>query len=733
MQVLLPVESAVPEDRAAAGALRSLLGWGSAAPLDVHLIGQAMSIIRVLTNAAPRAASASVLRSLKAHRWTVRALRLPDSFSGAMHAAFPSCAASALSGRLVRLFAPAFVAASASYALLLDPYALLMLPPLLLMQHLRAEAAAGHSAGSASRHAQCAYGTTDWLALAMRPAAPPPPDLALLYVDLSCARQAGWMGSLGSKLRRVLAGGGSAQLGCPGGALIGEVATHRPRVGSLGGKGGKGDDSAAAAAAAAAATMRGRPDRIGSDAEERSRLGCEWSYEPWSHAALGHHRVVTVASEGLASLYVTCTSTLVHQAFAATWQQAHDAVYAGRACGCSQRLQVLQYPRDTSGGYWRRPSVGGGVGGSPQPSLHIAGQPHDLTLLWHKWAELPEDAWRWMREHYARGRAPEAVDAYVDRTRDGDPLLVLPRVTPPPSPPSAAGAADAASSAREDRAAAGTEGAVPLIYPCGYAGAEEAWIPQVLLRGCGVRVVCLADLLRDLSDGRSERVAAAVVPGAVFVLQSQQIPIAESLAASQAVAVSSLVLVHLSNGNIWQHAVRRNAAEYARWRHSFRQYWLPDASGELAAARERGEVEWFPIGMNPQWVRWSHDTRRELASGPAPSGDADAGRAPSVMPLASRRTHFVSFLGSTDKSDRAERIALVDRALRGMSVRSMGGGIALGEGVEARQAPRVFHRAGNVACYGSGCADEAYVRMTVDSAPIVTNCHRLPPTITDYH
>ena len=127
--------------------------------------------------------------------------------------------------------------------------------------------------------------------------------------------------------------------------------------------------------------------------------------------------------------------------------------------------------------------------------------------------------------------------------------------------------------------------------------------------------------------------------------------------------------------------------------------------------------------MNPQWVRLSDSLRTGARA----------------RPPASRRRHFLSFLGSTDKSDRAARIAAVDAALRGLRVTSLvpaaagaggrdrdggGGGTASGvevvSGVEAAPGPaataRVFHRLGNVACYGSGCADARYVEETLDSA-----------------
>jgi hypothetical protein len=335
-----------------------------------------------------------------------------------------------------------------------------------------------------------------------------------------------------------------------------------------------------------------------------------------------------------------------------------------------------------------------------------------------------------MREHYVERAAAESVLAIADRTREGEPLLVIPRRPVPLGAPylrqlrATAAAAAAAAAAPGDPGSAvrgEAEGAVtaesvqnpaiPVLYPCGYAGAEEAWIPQVLLRACHVRLVCIADLVDDLAHGRHERGAAAVVPGALVVAQSQQLAIVEALASFYRVQLSDLVLIHISDGNIWQHRAATSAAEYRRWRHAFRQYWLPDASGALAAARERGAVEWFPIGMNPQWVLRTADLVSKGTMAPGTALDML-----SRVPKASTRRHFLSFLGSTDKSDRAKRIALVDGALDLLSVRSVRGGGVDDDEEEATVPARVFHRRGNVACYGSACDDEAYVRATLDSA-----------------
>ncbi len=77
----------------------------------------------------------------------------------------------------------------------------------------------------------------------------------------------------------------------------------------------------------------------------------------------------------------------------------------------------------------------------------------------------------------------------------------------------------------------------------------------------------------------------------------------------------------------------------------------------------------------------------------------------SRVPKASTRRHFLSFFGSTDKSNRAKWIALVDGVLDLLSVRSVRGGGVDDDDEEATVPARVFHRRGNVACYGSACDD----------------------------
>jgi len=197
-----------------------------------------------------------------------------------------------------------------------------------------------------------------------------------------------------------------------------------------------------------------------------------------------------------------------------------------------------------------------------------------------------------------------------------------------------------------------------------------------------------------------------VVPGAVFVLQRGQFSFAYRVAAAAGVPTSALILVHISDGNIYRAAMASSTAHYPRWRAAFRQYWVADAPlAELPAsaaapgdhpgrdfaptlqdAADGGHVSWIPIGMNPQWVRLSPS----LAS-----------RAIPLLPASARRLPL-TFLGSTDKSDRLQRIGEVNAVLATLDA-------ILPEPL------RVFHRRGSVACYGEGCADERYVNETLES------------------
>jgi hypothetical protein len=234
---------------------------------------------------------------------------------------------------------------------------------------------------------------------------------------------------------------------------------------------------------------------------------------------------------------------------------------------------------------------------------------------------------------------------------------------------------------------------VPFVFPCGYAGAEEAWIPDVLLAGCQLRQICLVDIMHDVAYGRIERSAWAMVPGAVVVLQTQQMPLIKSLASRYHVPLSSLFLVHISDGNIWQEHIADTVRHYTAWRHVFRQYWVPDKANTLAAASGRGELSWFPIGMNPQWVEVMH----EISMGAI------------TVPIASARRHFIAFLGSTDKSERAARIRAVNDAISGLHVGSL-------STRTTASSPGVFHSSGRHSCYGSDCADAGYIGRMLQSA-----------------
>jgi hypothetical protein len=82
--------------------------------------------------------------------------------------------------------------------------------------------------------------------------------------------------------------------------------------------------------------------------------------------------------------------------------------------------------------------------------------------------------------------------------------------------------------------------------------------------------------------------------------------------------------------------------------------------------------------MNPQWVR----LMPAIANGSLP------------LPPASTRRHLLSFLGSTHKSNRQARVDAVAAAAR----------------------VAVYHKKGDVACYGADCDDGEYVEGTLQSA-----------------
>ncbi|KOO28450.1 hypothetical protein Ctob_001943 [Chrysochromulina tobinii] len=209
---------------------------------------------------------------------------------------------------MLRLLAPSLLPSWARDALILDPLSLVMLPPSRLMRHMRTEhvrtEAHTAQAGAGSR---CVLGVADWRALAVAPDQPRF-DTAVLYMDLICARENGWLGAAGSATRRVLGSApdsdarvkATSHPDCPS-ALLDEASQRRP--------------------AHAPRSVTAEPS-----------LGCEWSYEAMAHAALGqHHRLVTLPSEGLSSVYIVCARDLMHQAFARAWERAHAHVYEGRS------------------------------------------------------------------------------------------------------------------------------------------------------------------------------------------------------------------------------------------------------------------------------------------------------------------------------------------------------------------------------------------------------------------
>ena len=685
--LLLPASSE-PNAIMLAGALRSLFGWQSA--LSVHLIGYARGIAHLLRAAAPSVRPSGVggdtLRALRQHRFSACAMRLHEAYVRALERRAPDCARATIVATVLRLLAPALLPQS-SFVIAIDPLALFMDAPHRLFEQLRLSSRRRDHTG----RVRCARAANLWASGGGAAGG----DDAIIGIDVQCAASAGWLAAALSELRTFMAAPAIAT--CPRFRLLDEVASvQRASADNTESK----LEEEVSDGVGEMATVEKAVDALDDTFDERDtsmamRLGCEWSYQPVAHAVMGQHRLVTLHSEGIA-LYTGCMHTVVHQAFAAQWRRAHGALYSGTNCGCGQRVRVLLPPRDESGELLSAlmPLLGGV---HPQSELHgelvrrIHAQLPSLLVdgtapvieWWARWASLPDAVVRWMRFRVLSRLATPGVLVMANRLRDerGETMLVMPRQ---PAPMNAGDLSRLRSSSSGD--------ATPLIFPCGWAGAEEAWLPDVLFGGCATRRVCLSELIAEATAGRHAAGAAAFVPGAIVVVQSQQLRMVLALARLYCVASRDLILVHISDGNIWEARVSATARIYAHWRHAFRQYGLPDHSGALAASAARGEYEWFPIGMNPQWV----------------------GRMPSIasgelhVPRASERRHLISFLGSTDKSDRARRIALVDGAIRGLSVRSMSR-IPLASA-------SVYHRAGNVACYGTGCADERYVHETLDSA-----------------
>ena len=185
-----------------------------------------------------------------------------------------------------------------------------------------------HAYGELGRAAksQCAIGAAEWrwerpASSATAAAVEFAPGTVAL--DTSCARRGAWLQLVQSAMRRTLATAPSSV--CPH-TLFSAIAaptTYRRRK-------QRGEEGAESSRRG----LRGRPRR------GQRLLGCEWSYEPTSHAVRGHHLLGKLPTEGLSSLYLICSHTLAHQAFARVWGAGHDEHYKGRACGCGQRVQV---------------------------------------------------------------------------------------------------------------------------------------------------------------------------------------------------------------------------------------------------------------------------------------------------------------------------------------------------------------------------------------------------------
>jgi hypothetical protein len=270
-----------------AGALRSLLSWGTDAPLHLRLVGAAASIVHALRAAIPSQRAPGIggdtHRAARAHQYSASAIRLPDPYVSALHARMPGCrSASVVAAQVLSLLAPVLAPAGARQLLVLDPLALHMAPPTHLLRHAQRELRRSRGAP----RAQCAIAAADG------PGAPgtlPGLDAASLALDLACARSAGWVHGVQAALRSVLAWPARTE-GCPT-ALLGELAMacmDRAAGGAVGAaeegeadeRGDEGGDEAEEARGGATGLPSGLAD--GPTAGPHV-LGCQWGYQPASY------------------------------------------------------------------------------------------------------------------------------------------------------------------------------------------------------------------------------------------------------------------------------------------------------------------------------------------------------------------------------------------------------------------------------------------------------------------
>ena len=242
--VVLPLPQFTSADQLyLAGGLRTLLGWSLQSPLQVHLVGQAMCIVRALLKAAPPMRRSP--RPLRAHRFSATAMRLPEAYARALQSQSPGCSIGSATADVLRLLAPLLLqrlprppassSAAASHALILDPTALVLEPPSHVLRHLMQWA---------PRWPHCIMTTSRVGIVGANPADEHDSsrlnsgassaallsghyDIAgVMAVDLGCTHSSGWQRAFDLARRRRLAAHPMPSANCGAASMVREVSGY---------------------------------------------------------------------------------------------------------------------------------------------------------------------------------------------------------------------------------------------------------------------------------------------------------------------------------------------------------------------------------------------------------------------------------------------------------------------------------------------------------------------------
>ena len=410
-------------------------------------------------------------------------------------------------------------------------------------------------------------------------------------------------------------------------------------------------------------------------------IDCVWAYTP-----LPHVHELTVDREGVP--YVLCTTDLVHQAFLPLHRRRIAEAYGPPstvACGCGERIRILA-AISANAGLSQRAYDAMQQAWSTLSSAAFRSDPHAAAAVMHELiAHAQRHAAASTRSHFALFNGSTATTVVRD-------VRALSAVRPPPPC---------------------RGGVTPLIFPCHAASVEFHWLTRVMMRGCssGVREVCFEELVGAHQRARWDNhqsdagdLEELLCDKTVLVLQDAQYDLATMIVRAAGYSTSDLAFVHISHSLMYQAEAPLAVAKYAEWRVAFRNNEFADSydarsydvaglaapderandRSTLRDARRQGKVFWYPLGVSAQWVRLRpRDANDELPA-----------------TVASSRPHFISFLGSTDKSDREARVAAV-RA-------------ALAEAVDGRAQMLSTH--GHHSCYDNACNNTDYVDAMRGSA-----------------